>query len=236
MTHKATESEDAGDARHMDEWLQLTEEDIERARRVTRQAPSDSDVITITSEDVSSGETGEIELGDPIAITGDDLRPAGAQTEPSPTLSRLEQLMFHLLNGTRQHHLPAVFGTSQLTWQEDLAAVARQHSADMLRRQYVAHVTPEGVTVAQRLRRHGIGYLACGENIGIVYGSAAHGEPGVHDIHNAFMSQPRKLTSHRGNLLNPIWTHVGIGFAYNPDGALVVTQNFISAPARRLRK
>jgi uncharacterized protein YkwD len=50
------------------------------------------------------------------------------------------------------------------------------------------------------------------------------------------MSQPRSLTNHRGNLLNPIWTHVGIGVAYNPDGALVVTENFISAPAQRLRE
>ena len=55
------------------------------------------------------------------------------------------------------------------------------------------------------------------------------------EIHQAFMNQPRSLTNHRGNILNPIWTHAGIGIAYNPDGSLVVSQNFISAPGRRLR-
>jgi uncharacterized protein YkwD len=81
------------------------------------------------------------------------------------------------------------------------------------------------------LNAHGVRFFACGENIGVVYGENSHIVQGAHDIHNAFMNQPRGLSNHRGNILNPIWTHVGIGVAYNPDGALVVTQNFISAPA-----
>lgn len=219
----------------MEDWLQLTEDDIERAHRLLRNEPATPDAITITSEDLDPPQE-EAEPGELIAITAEDLQPAQAQPQPEVSVSRLEQLMFHLVNGTRQHHLPGFVGTAKLVWREDLAATARQHSADMLQRQYVAHVTPEGTSVAQRLRRSGISYLACGENIGIVYGAAAHSERGAYDIHNAFMKQPRSLTNHRGNLLNPIWTHVGIGIAYNPDGALVVTQNFISAPAHRLRQ
>lgn len=235
-TKPRPERDDDGPAAPMEEWIQLTEDDIERARRHLREQPPTPGVITITSDDIEAPDEAPGEPAALISITDADLLPAGAQPEPTFTVSRLEQMMFHLVNATRQHHLPGVFGTARLVWQEELAAVARQHSVDMLQRQYVAHLTPEGVTVAQRLRRYGISYLACGENIGIVYGRAAHSERGVHDIHNAFMSQPRKLTNHRGNLLNPIWTHVGIGFAYNPDGALVVTQNFISAPARRIRE
>lgn len=219
----------------MEDWLQLTEDDIERAHRLLREEPATPDAITITSDDLAPKEE-ETGSGEPISITAEDLQPAQAQPQSEFSVSRLEQLMFHLLNGTRQHHLPGFVGTAKLVWQDDLAATARQHSADMVQRQYVAHVTPEGTTVAQRLRHNSISYLACGENIGIVYGVAAHSERGAYDIHNAFMKQPRSLTNHRGNLLNPIWTHVGIGIAYNPDGALVVTQNFISAPARRLRQ
>lgn len=219
----------------MEDWLQLTEDDIERAHRLLRDEPATPDAITITSDDLAPPEE-EAASGELISITDEDLLPAQAQVRPEVSVSRLEQLMFHLVNGTRQHHLPGFVGTATLVWRDDLAVAARQHSADMLQRQYVAHVTPEGTTVAQRLRHNGISYLACGENIGIVYGAAAHSERGAYDIHNAFMKQPRSLTNHRGNLLNPIWTHVGIGIAYNPDGALVVTQNFISAPARRLRQ
>jgi uncharacterized protein YkwD len=147
--------------------------------------------------------------------------------------------MFELVNQARQMYLPGWLATAVLKWQPELASVARGHSADMMRRQYVAHVSPEGVTAAQRIERNALSYVACGENIGIVYGATlSQGQPttqAVHDIHNAFMNQPRSLTNHRGNLLNPIWTHVGIGIAYNPDGSLVATQNFISAPGTRLR-
>lgn len=221
----------------MDDWIQLTEEDVERARRLAREESPEPAVLTITPEEISDAapcsSVGVLE--EPITVTADDLQPAGPQETAAPDIQRLEQLMYHLLNATRRHHLPGWVGTAELTWHGDLAAVSRQHSADMLRRQYVAHVTPEGVTAAQRLQQRSVRYVACGENIGIVYGETAHSEQAVHDIHNAFMNQPRSLTNHRGNLLNPIWTHVGIGISYNPDGALVATQSFISAPGRRLR-
>ncbi len=138
--------------------------------------------------------------------------------------------MFRLVNEERQKHLPRWLGTHSLQWHDGLAAVARGHSTDMLQRQYVEHKCPDGVTSARRIERYGIRYIACGENIGIVYGEASHSAQGIYDIHKAFMNQPRSLTNHRGNLLNPVWTHVGIGAAYKPDGSLVVTQNFISAP------
>ncbi|MDX1663220.1 MAG: CAP domain-containing protein [Candidatus Promineifilaceae bacterium] len=253
----------------MDDWIQLTEEDIERAQRVKRSEsaaragsgepvesgeatnstePADAtasadavqpDVVMITSDDLPAREeesaTAEQVTGEPVVITMDDLQPAAPQPVATADVARLEEFMFRLVNEARREHLPGWVGTATLTWNARLAQIARQHSTDMLRRQYVAHVTPEGVTAAMRLRRNGIGYVACGENIGIVYGEAAHTAEAVRDIHEAFMAQPRSLTNHRGNLLNPIWTHCGIGIAYNPDGALVATQCFISAPASRLR-
>ena len=219
----------------MEDWVQLTEEDIERAQKLTREATPTPEAITITPDDLPEERLAPAPGEGVLVITTDDLRPAGARPTASAEIRQLEQLMYRLLNATRGQHLPRWVGTAHLQWHDELAAVCRQHSADMLRRQYVSHVTPEGVTAAQRLQRQGIGFVACGENIGIVYGEAAHSEQAVQDIQNAFMSQPRSLTNHRGNLLNPIWTHVGIGIAYNPDGALVATQSFISAPGARLR-
>jgi len=219
----------------MDEWLQLSEEDIERATRLTRSRPPAPDVITITPADLAPEIRPDAAVGAPLVITPADLAPAGPKPQAEPDIAEFERLMFRLVNETRRQHLPSWVGTAELVWHDGLAAASRQHSADMLRRQYVAHVSPEGITAAQRLDRARIGYVACGENIGIVYGEAARGSRAVVEIHNAFMNQPRSLTNHRGNLLNPIWTHVGIGIAYNPDGALVATQNFISAPGARLR-
>lgn len=219
----------------MDDWLQLSEEDIERAYRLLRNKETASEVITITSDEVRAEEPAAPEEGALLVITSDDLAPAAPHPQAEADIARLEQLMYRLICETRRQHMPGWIGTATLHWHEELAAASRQHSADMLRRQYVAHVTPEGVTAAQRLQRAGIGYVACGENIGIVYGEAAHSSRGIVEVHNAFMDQPRSLTNHRANLLNPLWTHVGIGIAYNPDGAIVATQNFICAPGAQLR-
>jgi uncharacterized protein YkwD len=163
-----------------------------------------------------------------VTITLDDLTAVPPQSSTSPDLDALETLMFNLVNAARRKHVVSWLPTNQLKWHPGLAAVARGHSADMLKRQYVEHRSPDGLDVGKRLSRYGIQYLACGENIGVVYGAASHSETGIYEIHNTFLDQPRGLTNHRGNLLNPVWTHVGVGVAYAPSGALVATQNFIS--------
>jgi len=222
------------------DWLQLTDEDIERAHSLARRQAPTPDVITITSEeipadDLPAGIAPGLRPGAIISITVADLAPEAPKPSTTDHLRQLEMYMYDLLDAARKEHLPRWVGTSRLTWHDGLAAVARGHSTDMLRRQYVSHVSPEGVSVAQRIERHGINYVACGENIGVFYGEAAGTRMAIDEIHQAFMNQPRSLTNHRGNILNPIWTHVGVGIAFNPDGALVVSQNFIAAPGRRLR-
>ncbi|MCL4869826.1 MAG: CAP domain-containing protein [Anaerolineae bacterium] len=225
----------------MQDWLQLTEEDLERATSLARSRPQTpgvlaiNDKLVITGDDIAHVTPPARPASAILTITLDDLKSLEPDFHPTELIVALEQLMFALVNEARSQNLPGWLGTTKLHWHEGLAAVARGHSADMLRRQYVSHITPDGYSSAQRIERQGIGYVACGENIGIVYGEASHSQQGVHDIHNAFMNQPRSLTNHRGNLLNPVWTHIGIGIAYNPDGALVATQKFISAPGTRLR-
>lgn len=205
------------------EHLRVTAEDIElQGDRVT--APP---VLTIRPDDVpeapplpasSSRHTLQITPEDVAAF-----EPAGEEV-----VAILEQMVFNLVNEARIAHLPRWIGRSSLRWHPALAAAARRHSDDMLNRRFVAHATPEGITVSQRLDRSGISYLACGENIGVISGPASHGERGVQEVHAAFMNQPRRLTNHRGNILNPVWTHVGVGVAYAPEGQLIVTQNFIA--------
>jgi uncharacterized protein YkwD len=223
------------------DWLELTPEDIERAEQlaraeqITRAQPRMPDVITIRPSDIPPDRPTPAASSTILAITHEDLAPVGAMTETTPDLRVMENEMYALINTARNAHLPSWIGTTKLKWHEELASVARGHSADMLKRQYVAHATPEGVTAAKRIGQNGISYVACGENIGVYYGEGAQSTRAITEIHEAFINQPRSMTNHRGNLLNPIWTHVGIGIAYNPDGSLVATQNFISSPAARLR-
>jgi uncharacterized protein YkwD len=216
----------------MSDRLKLTEEDIERVLQEVQEVPPTPAVIQISTEDMPQvpPETAapHRHTSPVLKVTEADLTPVPAQPYGEPNLTELETLMFGLVNSARQAHLPRWLGSPNLRWHDGLAAVARGHSADMLKRQYVEHTSLEGVKVAQRIERHGIGYIACGENIGVVYGAASHSDQGVYEIHKAFMNQPRSLANHRGNLLNPIWSHVGIGAAYDVSGSLILTQNFIA--------
>jgi len=213
----------------MSDRLKLTEEDIERVLQEVREVPPTPAVIKLSVEDMPVELTPEQRRSSSVLrVTEADLSPVPPQPASEPNLMELETLMFGLVNSARQTHLPRWLGGPNLRWHDELAAVARGHSADMLKRQYVEHTSPEGVKVAQRIDRQGIRYIACGENIGVVYGAASHSDQGIYEIHGAFMNQPRRLTNHRGNLLNPIWSHVGIGAAYDESGTLVVTQNFIA--------
>lgn len=183
--------------------------------------------LTITADDLEPARHTPI-VAAALQITIDDLTAVPPQLATSPNLDALETLMFNLVNAARRKHLPRWLPTHQLKWHPGLTAVARGHSADMLKRQYVEHRSPDGLDAGKRIARYGIQYLACGENIGVVYGAASHSETGIYEIHNTFLNQPRGLSNHRRNLLNPVWTHIGIGVMYAPSGALIATQNFIS--------
>ncbi len=213
----------------MSDWLRLTEDDIARLEAEAQTRPPTPAVMVIHTADLPPDAPAPPRRAHVLRLTADDLAPVPAQPEADPDLLQLETLMFGLTNSARQSELPRWLGNPNVRWHTGLAAVARGHSADMLKRGYVDHASPEGITVARRLDAHGVRYVACGENIGVVYGPASQSEEGIYEIYNAFMNQPRRLTNHRGNMLNPIWTHVGIGIARDPGGTLFMTQNFVAA-------
>ena len=134
-----------------DDRLRLTVEEIEaQGDRVT--APP---ILTIQPEDVPEHAppqpTGPRHL---LQITADDVaafEPAGPEV-----VGALEQLVMRLINEARGENMPKWLGREALRWHPALATAARRHAADMLERRYVAHSSPEGLTVAQRLDRDGI--------------------------------------------------------------------------------
>ncbi|MEZ4516530.1 MAG: CAP domain-containing protein [Chloroflexota bacterium] len=189
----------------MPDSLKVTYEDVE-ASQADRYPP----VLAIHLSDLGNDPPPR-SVGAKLQLTLDDV--AAFEPAGDDVIGPLEQLVFSLVNQARQENMPRWLGRQVLLWHPGAAMVARRHSADMLERNYVSHVTPDGINVGQRLDRAAVSYLACGENIGVVYGPASHGTQGVDEVQKAFMNQPRRLTNHRGNILNPVWTHVGIGVA-----------------------
>lgn len=121
--------------------------------------------------------------------------------------NEISQYLIERVNQERQKHGLASLETDAL-----LNYVAWHHSADMAKRQFFAHINPDGEDPNARFRRHG-GHGMVGENI-------------VSDIsaeaaHNRLMSSP----GHRANILQADYTHLGIG-VYFDGKQFFITQLF----------
>lgn len=90
----------------------------------------------------------------------------------------------------------------------ELKQVARAHAADMVARAYFSHVTPEGITLWDRLDRAGLGPYWAGENIQL---NTEVGEPAVTRAIKWFMGS----AAHRNNILHSHYTHIGVGVVVN---------------------
>lgn len=144
---------------------------------------------------VRQGSTETVDL----RFTTDDFRPA----------PEAEKRMLDLVNAERTKQ-----GLRPLRVDPVIAAVARAHSADMLRRGYFSHVTPEGKTPADRADDAGVRYFVYGENIAYA--------PDVSIAHSGLMNSP----GHRANILSPEFGRIGIGAQDAGIYGMMFTQNF----------
>ena len=183
----------------------------------------------LLSDSTSAGGQSRLGLWRPLATNPDTAkgRPdAGIpqQTFDANRMADLEKQMWLLVNQDRSN--PETFGETggrarPLKWNETLAAVARAHSRNMIEQRFFSHVGPDGKTYQMRIDQAGIPWLAGGENIAkwdTVRGAEA-----------TFMDDP----NHRYNILNALYTDVGIGIVQGPDGNLYITQDFVATPLGR---
>jgi uncharacterized protein YkwD len=121
----------------------------------------------------------------------------------------LEAEMLQLVNEERQkENLPALKPDPELT------IVARAHSKDMFVRGYFAHVSPDGSTPFDRMKKAGVRYLTAGENLAL-------GQT-LTICHNGLMNSP----GHRANILESSYGRVGIGILDGGMHGLMISQEF----------
>lgn len=130
-----------------------------------------------------------------------------------------------------------------VTWNNDLAAIARQHSQDMARHDYVGHTEPDGDTVNDRLDQHpnpcdgyGDDRFEHGENAGSAYWQREFVQSGTGDL--VYVSDETELAKalmrswlnspgHRKNIVADDWNYLGVGLAINQtSGKVYATQLF----------
>lgn len=138
-----------------------------------------------------------------------NLAPASAEA------GKMERLIFETLNQKRIEK-----GLSPLSWSEDMAKVARQHSFNMAELKFFSHVGKDGLLVSDRADALGFSnWRAIGENIAYNQGFENPAE---------FACERWLLSpSHKNNILSREWKETGVGVAIAENGVYYFTQVFV---------
>ncbi|MFZ5944504.1 MAG: CAP domain-containing protein [Bacillota bacterium] len=123
---------------------------------------------------------------------------------------KMELQMLGLINKARQEA-----GVSPLTMETKIVKVARLKSQDMIDKNYFAHTSPTYGSPFDMMEQFGINYRTAGENLA--------GHYSVTGAHEALMNS----AGHRRNILNPNYTHIGIGIVEGGPYGIMFTQMFV---------
>lgn len=113
---------------------------------------------------------------------------------------------------SRINSLRASKGLSQLAVSGELTGVARRWTQQMVNAGQISHNPNLGSQVSGS-------WTKLGENVGVGYD--------VDGLMQAFINS----ASHYRNLVDPAWTHVGVGVIVLGDGTMYTTHNFMALPA-----
>lgn len=184
--------------------------------------PADAHTPTLTPTNTDTPTPTPPDTHTPILTPTHTHTPTGAPAAAtpvatatlSPVLAALEQEMVDAVNAERRAgELPP--------YEVDpaLAAVARAHAQDMVDRDYLSHITPEGKTYRDRLSENGLEPYWSGENFIYVVRPA---EETVAYAIAWFMDDP----PHRDNLLSVHYERIGVGVASRPGSGYIFVLDF----------
>jgi uncharacterized protein YkwD len=134
-------------------------------------------------------------------VLPDNLKIGSYNAALSPELLRL-------VNGER-----AKAGLSPLEYNGNLAHLAQSYGEEIAATRFLSHLNRNGKTPADRAKEQKINFNYLGENLAIAGDVPA--------AHQALMNS----TSHRDNILSPVFRRVGLAvFHVSPNGVLVIEE------------
>lgn len=116
--------------------------------------------------------------------------------EKNEKVDSFEAEVIRLVNEIRKER-----GLSPLSYDWQLARVARYKSMDMQSLGYFSHTSPTYGSPFDMMKSFGISYRSAGENI-------ARGYSTPKSVVNGWMNS----SGHRANILNSSYTHIGVGY------------------------
>ncbi len=150
------------------------------------------------------------------AINPEEVKPfvekanLNGQNLKAKDLTPNEQEMLRLVNGERSKR-----GLDPLEVDLNVTEVARNKSQDIIDNSYFSHFSPTYGSPFSMLKSFGVKYIYAGENLA--------GNSTVNDAHKALMNSK----GHKENILNPDFTHIGIGVKEGAKHGKIFTQLFI---------
>lgn len=155
----------------------------------------------------------EIISANPQFINPNLIYPGDKVTIPNLDATKsIENQVIELTNQQRAKN-----GLSPLKADWELSRVARYKSADMRDKNYFQHNSPTYGSPFDMIKSFGLTYKSAGENI-------AAGQSTPEQVVNSWMNS----SGHRANILNPNYTHIGVGYAKGGSYGYYWTQMFIS--------
>ena len=137
---------------------------------------------------------------------------------PERDLADDEKRVYYAVNNER-----AKRDVAPLNWSDQLAQAARDQSVRMQAEGFFGHIDPEYGTLQDRLALHGIAWSRCGENL--FY------EKGIEDpVPIAVISWRYSTKGHFQTMMEPAFTHTGVGIATTIAGKFHVAQIFLTPP------
>ncbi|MBI4734304.1 MAG: hypothetical protein HY779_05810, partial [Rubrobacteridae bacterium] len=131
------------------------------------------------------------------------------------SLTADEQLMLNLVNKERRAN-----GLNALEIDSKMLMMARRYSQEMIDNNFFSHTSPVSGELLDRVTKAGVddGWLLAGENLA--------GAPTVESAFQGLMNSP----THKDNILEPKYTHVGIGAIDGGPYGKMFSQEFIAYP------
>lgn len=121
--------------------------------------------------------------------------PPPAATTSAPTNSSFQQEVVNLVNAER-----VKAGLGQLSISVETEKAAQVRAIEII--STMSHTRPNGTSCFTALDEQGVNYTSSGENI-------AGGQTTPAQVMETWMNSP----GHKANILNPNFTHIGIGYA-----------------------
>lgn len=142
-----------------------------------------------------------------ITAAREDVTAADVSSSPS---APVQQQVLALVNQSRRRG-----GCDELSLDRRLIDAANEHAADMARRDYFAHESPNGDGAGDRVREAGYRWKRYGENI-------ARGADSAYEVVDGWMHSPE----HRENIMDCRLRQMGVGLALAGDRTPYWVQDF----------